>query len=69
VATRAVDDRGLGEEAADRAEFFDVLLTDAALYVDWLRQRCGPEIDAPSDLGGGGLTPLVDAPGTYVFQH
>jgi polyhydroxyalkanoate synthase len=38
-------------------------------YVDWLRQRCGPEIDAPSDLGGGGLTPLVDAPGTYVFQH
>jgi polyhydroxyalkanoate synthase len=38
-------------------------------YVDWLRDRCGPEIDAPSELGGGGLAPLVDAPGTYMFQH
>jgi polyhydroxyalkanoate synthase subunit PhaC len=38
-------------------------------YVDWLHDRCGPEIDAPSELGGGGLAPLVDAPGTYVFQH
>ena len=38
-------------------------------YVDWLRDRCGPEVDAPSELGGGGLAPLVDAPGTYVFQH
>jgi polyhydroxyalkanoate synthase len=38
-------------------------------YVDWLRERCGPEIEAPSVLGGGGFVPLVDAPGTYVFQH
>jgi polyhydroxyalkanoate synthase len=37
-------------------------------YVDWLRERCGPEIDAPAVLGGGGLEPLVDAPGTYVLE-
>jgi polyhydroxyalkanoate synthase len=37
-------------------------------YVDWLRQRCGPEIDAPTELGGGWLPPLSDAPGTYVLE-
>jgi polyhydroxyalkanoate synthase len=37
-------------------------------YVSWLRQRCGPEVDAPVALGGGGLEPLDDAPGTYVLE-
>ncbi len=34
----------------------------------WLGDRCGPDQPAPADLGGGGLRPLVDAPGTYVFD-
>jgi polyhydroxyalkanoate synthase len=37
-------------------------------YVSWLRQRCGPQIHAPATLGGGGLAPLGDAPGTYVRE-
>ena len=36
--------------------------------VAWLGERCGPEKRAPARLGGGGLRPLVDAPGTYVFD-
>jgi polyhydroxyalkanoate synthase len=36
--------------------------------VGWLDERCGPEKPAPVQLGGGGLRPLVDAPGTYVFD-
>ncbi|HEY2949959.1 MAG TPA: alpha/beta fold hydrolase [Micromonosporaceae bacterium] len=36
--------------------------------VAWLGERCGPERAAPDELGGGGLRPLVDAPGTYVFD-
>jgi polyhydroxyalkanoate synthase len=34
----------------------------------WLGERCGPEKPAPDALGGGGLRPLVEAPGTYVFD-
>jgi polyhydroxyalkanoate synthase len=37
-------------------------------YVDWLRERCGPEIDAPLELGGGWHPPICDAPGTYVLE-
>lgn len=36
--------------------------------VGWFGERCGPEKPAPDQLGGGGLRPLVDAPGTYVFD-
>jgi polyhydroxyalkanoate synthase subunit PhaC len=36
--------------------------------VAWLGERCGAEKRAPSRLGGGGLRPLVEAPGTYVFD-
>lgn len=36
--------------------------------VAWFGERCGPEKPAPDQLGGGGLRPLVDAPGTYVFD-
>jgi polyhydroxyalkanoate synthase len=34
----------------------------------WLGERCGADKRAPSRLGGGGLRPLVEAPGTYVFD-
>ena len=34
----------------------------------WLAERCGAERPAPAQLGGGGLRPLVEAPGTYVFD-
>jgi polyhydroxyalkanoate synthase len=35
----------------------------------WLAERCGRQKPAPAQLGGGGLRPLVDAPGTYVFDR
>jgi polyhydroxyalkanoate synthase len=37
--------------------------------VAWLGERCGAEKPAPRRLGGRGLQPLVDAPGTYVFDR
>jgi polyhydroxyalkanoate synthase subunit PhaC len=36
--------------------------------VAWFSERCGPDQPAPVDLGGAGLRPIVDAPGTYVFD-
>jgi polyhydroxyalkanoate synthase subunit PhaC len=39
--------------------------TDASA---WLAERCGPPRPAPEQLGGGGLRPMVEAPGTYVFD-
>ena len=38
-------------------------------YVAWLAERCGEEKAAPGELGGGGLAPICDAPGTYVYDH
>jgi polyhydroxyalkanoate synthase len=38
-------------------------------YAAWLAERCGEEKDAPSEPGGGGLVPLGDAPGTYVYDR
>jgi len=37
-------------------------------FVRWLTRHGGKSKPAPQRLGGGGLTPLVDAPGTYVFD-
>jgi polyhydroxyalkanoate synthase subunit PhaC len=34
----------------------------------WLGDRCGKQEPAPEELGGGGLRPIIDAPGTYVFD-
>ena len=34
----------------------------------WLGDRCGKQEPAPNELGGGGLRPIIDAPGTYVFD-
>jgi poly[(R)-3-hydroxyalkanoate] polymerase subunit PhaC len=35
----------------------------------WLAQRGGPDRPAPDALGGAGLAPLVEAPGTYVLDR
>ena len=38
-------------------------------FVGWLDQRCGPDKPAPRKLGGRGLDPLIEAPGTYVLDR
>ncbi len=38
-------------------------------YADWLAERGGEEKAAPGERGGGGLAPICDAPGTYVYDH
>jgi poly[(R)-3-hydroxyalkanoate] polymerase subunit PhaC len=38
-------------------------------YAGWLAERCGEEKAAPGEEGGGGLAPIGDAPGTYVYDH
>src|SRR5580704_15402360 len=37
-------------------------------YAGWLAERSGAEKAAPAEPGGGGLVPLGDAPGTYVYD-
>jgi len=36
-------------------------------FTAWLEKRCGDEVDAPAELGGGQPI-LAPAPGTYVFD-
>jgi polyhydroxyalkanoate synthase len=36
--------------------------------VAWLGEHCPEEKVPPAELGGNGLRPLVEAPGTYVFD-
>jgi polyhydroxyalkanoate synthase len=36
--------------------------------LSWFGERSGGEKKAPEELGGGGLRPLAEAPGTYVFD-
>jgi polyhydroxyalkanoate synthase len=38
-------------------------------FAGWLAERCGEEQAAPGEPGGGGLVPICDAPGTYVYDH
>jgi polyhydroxyalkanoate synthase subunit PhaC len=38
-------------------------------YADWLGERCGEQRAAPRELGGSGLAPICEAPGTYVYDH
>ncbi|MFW0796933.1 alpha/beta fold hydrolase [Gordonia sp. CPCC 205515] len=37
-------------------------------HLQWLAERGGAEIDAPTALGTAGFEPLAPAPGTYVLQ-
>jgi poly[(R)-3-hydroxyalkanoate] polymerase subunit PhaC len=37
-------------------------------WVGWLAKHSGRQKAAPKALGGGGLEPLADAPGTYVHE-
>ena len=37
-------------------------------FAGWLAPRCGRERRAPRALGAPGFAPLVEAPGTYVFD-
>ena len=37
-------------------------------WAEWLGERSGDEIDAPSTLGGNGLKPVAKAPGSYVLH-
>jgi polyhydroxyalkanoate synthase subunit PhaC len=38
-------------------------------HASWLAERCGAETTAPTELGGHGLLPISDAPGTYVYDR
>jgi len=38
-------------------------------YAGWLAGRCGSERAAPAEPGGGGLAPIGEAPGTYVYDR
>jgi polyhydroxyalkanoate synthase len=38
-------------------------------YAGWLAERCGEQQPAPGELGGAGLMPISDAPGTYVYDR
>jgi polyhydroxyalkanoate synthase len=38
-------------------------------HASWLAERCGEEQAAPAEPGGGGLMPICDAPGTYVYDR
>jgi polyhydroxyalkanoate synthase subunit PhaC len=38
-------------------------------YAGWLTERSGAERAAPAELGGSGLLPLGEAPGTYVYDR
>ncbi len=57
---------------ADPQEWLDGAETHSGSWwpdaVSWLAERCGPDRPAPAELGNRGLPPLVDAPGTYVFD-
>jgi polyhydroxyalkanoate synthase len=61
------------ESPADPQTWLDGAETRAGSWwtdVDaWLLGRCGPDKRAPTTLGDSELAPLVDAPGTYVFDR
>jgi polyhydroxyalkanoate synthase len=38
-------------------------------HASWLAERCGEEQAAPAELGGHGMLPISDAPGTYVYDR
>jgi polyhydroxyalkanoate synthase len=60
------------ENPADPQEWLRTAHTEQGSWwpdaLAWLGDRCGADKPAPQELGGGGLRPLIDAPGTYVFD-
>jgi poly(3-hydroxyalkanoate) synthetase len=61
------------EHPADPQEWLRGAVTEQGSwwpdYVDWLHERGGPDRPAPEKLGGKGLVPLIEAPGTYVLDQ
>jgi polyhydroxyalkanoate synthase len=61
------------EHPADPQEWLRGAVTEQGSwwpdFAGWLSQRCGPDKRAPRKLGGRGLSPLIEAPGTYVLDH
>jgi polyhydroxyalkanoate synthase len=62
-----------GHNPADPRQWLEAAETRQGSWwpdlVAWLGERCGPQKPAPKRLGSRGLQPLVDAPGTYVFDR
>jgi polyhydroxyalkanoate synthase len=62
-----------GHNPADPRQWLEAAETQQGSWwpdlVAWLGERCGPQKPAPKRLGSRGLQPLVDAPGTYVFDR
>jgi polyhydroxyalkanoate synthase subunit PhaC len=62
-----------GRNLADAQQWLQTAETQQGSWwpdiVAWLGEHCGAEKPAPKRLGGRGLQPLVDAPGTYVFDR
>jgi polyhydroxyalkanoate synthase len=60
------------ENPADPQEWLRTAHTEQGSWwpdaLAWLGERCGADKPAPQEPGGGGLPPLIDAPGTYVFD-
>jgi polyhydroxyalkanoate synthase len=61
------------DNPADPQDWLDGARTESGTwwpdFVDWLGQRSGPDKPAPRKLGGRGLPPLIEAPGTYVLDR
>jgi polyhydroxyalkanoate synthase subunit PhaC len=38
-------------------------------YAEWLKERSGPQRDAPTELGSAAYPPIEPAPGRYVFSE
>jgi polyhydroxyalkanoate synthase subunit PhaC len=62
-----------GHNPADPRQWLEAAETQQGSWwpdlIAWLGEHCGAEKPAPRRLGGRGLQPLVDAPGTYVFDR
>ena len=57
---------------ADAADWLKTAKTEQGSWwpdlLAWLGDRSGEQKPAPEELGGGGLRPIIEAPGTYVFD-
>ena len=69
---RATYRAGTPDPAGSQAWLDATPATEGSWWPDftaWLDARCGARRKATKRLGGGALTPLVEAPGTYVFDR